>query len=68
MNTETLAPAASNYLNLRVEYYVSGDYRAIDRSNALADRCYGTEEQFDEVALDEQARIIANDGAPLTTR
>lgn len=64
--TSTATPAA-RYLALRTAFYASRDWDAADESAAIADAAYGTADQFDEVALDEQARIAANDGAPLTT-
>lgn len=64
MDTTT---AAAQYLALRVEFHTTGNYDAADASTAIADAAYGTADAFDEVALDEAARITANGGRPLTT-
>jgi hypothetical protein len=75
MTTTTTATPAHRYLELRTRFYVSRDaaagasidWDAADESAAIADAAYGTPDQFDEVDLDEQARVAAA-GHPLTTR
>lgn len=65
--TTTTAARAQDYYDARLAFYTTGDYAHADRSHVIADRAYDAGQGFDEVAVDEDARIAANGGKPLTT-